>query len=427
MDPPMKAQIPHCLSILRHSFFFFLMLPLFGQTNEEVFREYQFNFNLPGARANGMGGAFIGLADDATSSFTNPAGLAYLMETAVTLDWRNQHINGSTGNISGFFNTSFDVDPRSLDQAAFFSFNTNYHGWYFGLFRHQFANERQTRHFGSRSLSGGVERTEQREIQLDLEGINYGLGVGRRFGDFKLGLAINHLVFEASSSYKRTTFTRSTPLQAVAYTSGIDNTDREWGYTLGVLHEIGTRFSWGAVLRANPTFNLKEDILEEVNGQPVFVSDDTDVPFVVPDVLGAGLRYKPRPDMSLLFDFQRVFYSQIYRKGFVIVESVTENDHSLYNIDDTDEFHAGFEWLIPTWSTVWVARAGYYHNPLHALTYQGSDPATIDRFSQIGLTNENHYTFGGGWVYRNTFEIDISANFWENGREIAASFIWRKK
>lgn len=37
-----------------------------------------FRFNNPGARANAMGGAFIGLADDATAAFTNPAGLVVL-------------------------------------------------------------------------------------------------------------------------------------------------------------------------------------------------------------------------------------------------------------------------------------------------------------------------------------------------------------
>jgi hypothetical protein len=37
-----------------------------------------FRFNNPGARANAMGGAFIGLADDATAAYTNPAGLTIL-------------------------------------------------------------------------------------------------------------------------------------------------------------------------------------------------------------------------------------------------------------------------------------------------------------------------------------------------------------
>src|SRR5687767_15117466 len=53
--------------------------PAQALTDEEVFRSFRFNTPPPGARALGMGGAFIGLADDATATFTNPAGLGYLM------------------------------------------------------------------------------------------------------------------------------------------------------------------------------------------------------------------------------------------------------------------------------------------------------------------------------------------------------------
>lgn len=423
----MILSLKNCLCVSRHILWIFFATLAYSQTNEEVFREYQFNFNLPGARANGMGGAFIGLADDATSSFTNPAGLAFLTETAVTLDWRNQHKKGQQGNISGYFNTSFDVDPQDIDSAAFFSVNFNMKGWYFALFQHQYMNERQSRRFQSRSLSDGIQQIEVRDVNLDLEGTALGLGIARRFGSYKVGLTLNHLTFDAATNYQRTTFTFNIPLETVAYQSNIDSRDREWGYTLGVLGEIGTGFSWGAVLRANPVFDLQEAVLEEIDGQPILVDDDVSVPFVVPDVFGVGLRYKPRQDLSLLLDYQRVFYSQIIKDGFVIVESVTENDKDNYAMEDTDEIHVGAEWLIPGQNSVWVVRSGYYHNPLHTVTYEGNDLATTDRFAQVGLQNENHVTVGGGWVYRNRFEIDVSANFWENGREVTASFIWRKK
>lgn len=39
----------------------------------------------PGARANGMGGAFAAVADDATATYYNPAGLAFLEEREFTL------------------------------------------------------------------------------------------------------------------------------------------------------------------------------------------------------------------------------------------------------------------------------------------------------------------------------------------------------
>jgi long-chain fatty acid transport protein len=49
-----------------------------GLTNSETFSGFQFNFNNPGARSLGMGGAFVAVADDATAVIANPAGLVIL-------------------------------------------------------------------------------------------------------------------------------------------------------------------------------------------------------------------------------------------------------------------------------------------------------------------------------------------------------------
>ena len=42
--------------------------PAGAVTDEEVFRNFRFNFVNPGGRAVAMGGAFVGIADDATAS-----------------------------------------------------------------------------------------------------------------------------------------------------------------------------------------------------------------------------------------------------------------------------------------------------------------------------------------------------------------------
>lgn len=47
-----------------------------------------FNFNPPGARSTAMGGAFVGLADDATAAATNPAGLTILLYPEVSFEFK---------------------------------------------------------------------------------------------------------------------------------------------------------------------------------------------------------------------------------------------------------------------------------------------------------------------------------------------------
>ena len=62
-------------------------VPARGQGSEDV-NAGQFDFSLPGARSLAMGGAFIALADDATSAYSNPAGLIQLGRPEVSLEYR---------------------------------------------------------------------------------------------------------------------------------------------------------------------------------------------------------------------------------------------------------------------------------------------------------------------------------------------------
>lgn len=59
-----------------------------AQTNDEINAGLQFSFAPPGARSRGMGGAFIGLADDATAAYSNPAGLLWLRKPEVAVEAR---------------------------------------------------------------------------------------------------------------------------------------------------------------------------------------------------------------------------------------------------------------------------------------------------------------------------------------------------
>lgn len=61
-------------------------------TDIEALSGLQFNFGNPGARSLGMGGAFIGLADDASAAESNPAGLTILRKTEASLELRRTTI-----------------------------------------------------------------------------------------------------------------------------------------------------------------------------------------------------------------------------------------------------------------------------------------------------------------------------------------------
>ncbi|HEX7830284.1 MAG TPA: hypothetical protein VF787_11540, partial [Thermoanaerobaculia bacterium] len=68
----------------------FLAVPLFAQNVDiEALSGLQFNFGNPGARSLGMGGAFLGLADDASAAEANPAGLTILRKAEFSIEARN--------------------------------------------------------------------------------------------------------------------------------------------------------------------------------------------------------------------------------------------------------------------------------------------------------------------------------------------------
>src|SRR5678815_1518159 len=58
-------------------------------TDSDVNSVIPFNLANPGARSLGMGGAFLGLSDDSTAAYTNPAGLTQLSETEISIEGRH--------------------------------------------------------------------------------------------------------------------------------------------------------------------------------------------------------------------------------------------------------------------------------------------------------------------------------------------------
>ncbi|MCB1049624.1 MAG: hypothetical protein H6510_04395 [Acidobacteria bacterium] len=399
---------------------------LWAQTNEELFREYQFNFSLPGARANAMGGAFIGLADDATSSFANPAGLAFLRDAAISLEYRDRTIDTRTGSISGPTNFAFEQLQQEIQEISFLSFNARWHEWYFGVFYYRFLNERQQRDFVSRTLIDGIETVSAINVDLGLTGTNQGIGIARRVRNFKFGLSINQATLDVATSFTKEQVQIHPEFLEKFTTSRIDERDHQLAYTLGLQHGPSEWFSWGLVARINPNFNLLEHVEDVSSGQTIRVAD-FDIPFVVPDVYGAGIRVKPRNDLSVLLDWQYVRYQQIIKNGFTIVESPESDRSAFYTVDDIQEFHLGAEWLIPQGNHVWAVRGGYYRNPTHFVEYIGQDPVQSALFSRRESPDENHVTMGLGWGFKNQFNLDLSANFWGGGQEFTASIIWRKK
>src|SRR5437868_11669714 len=89
-----------------------IALPLAAQnTDIESLSGLQFNFGNPGARSLGMGGAFLGLADDASAAEANQAGLTILRKPEISIEIRSyveQKIFSTTGEFQNITRTAFN-------------------------------------------------------------------------------------------------------------------------------------------------------------------------------------------------------------------------------------------------------------------------------------------------------------------------------
>src|ERR1043165_7697093 len=106
---------------MRKTFFLLALtaaLPVFAQnTDIESLSGLQFNFGNPGARSLGMGGAFLGLADDASAAEAHPAGLTILRKPEVSVELRNS-VEQQTFTTSGEYPNLVRTDFNHYSQRA---------------------------------------------------------------------------------------------------------------------------------------------------------------------------------------------------------------------------------------------------------------------------------------------------------------------
>ncbi len=373
-----------------------------------------------------MGSTFIALADDASATYANPAGLAFLRDPAITIEYSYTTKKEITGVVSGNINFGYTQEPVIDRDLSFFSLNYRFKEWYLALFGHNFLEEKQARSFTARSLSNGLEEIATLNVALGLNGKTYGFGLARRIGSWKAGMTIglSNLAIDSRSQQQKLIILPQ--FSSETFTTEIHGREQALTWSAGLLWHASDQWSMGMVYRENPSFALHESIAAVTAGQPISSSTE-DVNFVVPDTHGAGISYKPCPGLHFLLDWQHIQYTQIIEDGFTIVENIGIDQKAYYTTDDVDELHFGVEYLKPLNHAVLAFRTGYYRNPNHFIQYEGADSIQQSLFSRKRGDEESHITIGIGWSRKNQIEVDLAVDFWGDDLTVLASLLWRKK
>ena len=406
-----------------------------AQTNERIYEELGFRMVTPGARAIGMGKTFVGLADDATAAFSNPAGLSNLLQQEFSFEFQGTRFKHerlvSPGRPAG---VQTEVFGETVLIPSFFSYALPLGRSTFSLFRNRVQNYREKFSFGGRTFV-----TEEGQILEDaafgtisVQAENYGVGYS---------FVLNRYI-SLGGSFVVTTIDVATqgrsgePSQPRNGTDTIDSGTDVTGIG-GVLIKPSSSVSIGAVYYAGSRYNLETTFFGDFLSDPNNLTRDRNltgetspVEYVVPGRWAVGGSWRIADSFTILADVNRVLYSSQITDKFLIVDfMVSELTPADFSIRDVWEIHSGAEYrhYRPGWT--FAVRGGVFTDPSHQLRFtpQRDDILFADRldfrFNSLPSRTNVGATFGAGVAIKNKVQLDFAASFSRSTDELVISLV----
>jgi len=415
-----------------------------AQTNTENFSQFEFNFNNPGARATGIGGAFISIADDATAAEANPAGLTALLRPEFSFELKGVQLRRDVANFSHTGTAdNFSLVSREFDNAliipSFGSFVIPLGNVVGSLFRHELVNF-ETSYYTKGSYVPPAPGTAAGDgafffpvrSDLSMKVVNWGAALSYKVSrGFSLGLSGGLSQLSVASTLSRY-YLEIFDTGNLANESRIDDQGNSYFLNVGLLVRPLENLALGAIYKHRPSFELEHQLL--VRDFPTDTIISQAINFNVPSSIGIGISYRPVDVLTLSFDVSRVSYSDM-TKEFVVVFGENAVSPSDYAVDDAFEFHAGIEYVLLLRSMGVVFRGGFYNEADSRIAFTG-DPASpgdpdraFVRRTQAALfqtgDSDLHYTVGVGLLISNAFQLDLAGNLSSGSDEVVGSFVVR--
>ena len=373
----------------------------------------QFDFLSPGARSLALGSAFVGLADDATAAWVNPAGLLEISRPEISVEGRYRghdqpFLTGGrlSGQVTGIlqdtvsgpeFGNIHDAGTR----LTFAAFVYPWKGFRVAAYRHE--PIRVNQEFSSRGVfqARGFETrdtafTGQRTLEVGSYGVsvahayrNVWLGAGLSVNRFSLGFEFDRFLHESL----RGLYGAPDPNQSVFHYSQTGDSSA-LGTVLGILVPVSNAVKVGASYRRMSSVEFSS-----FSGGLLGTQERSTADFNVPDVVAAGLSARIGEAFLITTEYKHVFHSQL-RSDYVEVivnQGETKDRASRFTINDANEVHVGAQYLLPI-RTRPALRAGAWFDPDHSVHYAPTAANDLlDELVAASLSSGRdlwHYTFG---------------------------------
>jgi len=445
--------------------------PARAVTDEEVFRDFRFNFINPGARSLGLGGAFISIADDATAAQANPAGMANLTSPQLFMELRYSVPDTTTTEVSFRFPFSptdgYDVeaetDPDSTLTPSFLSYVMPFKGerLYLGFSRQE-ALESRNRTFNLYEVEqAGASDRRVSEGDIDASLVNWNVSLGWRVVDnLRLGATVSYGRLDMTSHVVNTytdptgTIIGDPALAGVPfemYRTTTDGADSDITFAVGLLWQVIPRVRIGASFHDGGRYKVDQTLVAhfidpalvpgQIASQVFFNETNTllapgggtatlPLTFNVPKVYGIGVSWLPINPMTLSLDAERVTYSDLM-EGFnsrlnLLTVFFTSDEEAAFTIEDATNLLFGGEYRFGEQTRVSL-RAGWHQDHSSRLQSDfapgGIGLASNENFP--GRGNVDHYSAGVGITFKNQLMLDLAVDWSSLGTEAVSSLTYR--
>ncbi len=427
--------------------------PALAQTSLQI--PLQFDFLNSGAKSLALAGSFVGLADDASAAFANPAGLTQLARTEVSMELRGFRRESTVlerGRLSGGI-TNQGVDtvagPRFANSAASHlgpgflsvvyvpgraaisadSTELPQRSWALAAYRHEFVRVDQ------RFLSQGVFQRDPTELTSrrdePQEGVRqvsmtaYGVSAAWRLrSDLSVGAGVTLYEFDLESVFRR--FLPADGFFGPPNFAMETGRATQSGHGVGLAPNVGVLWTRGptrvgALYRHGASFDITT-----VAGTEQARSGQ----FRVPHRLALGASRQIRPSVLVAAEVTRIAYRRL-RESFVTDQARFSGREASFTIDSGTEVHGGLQIARP-WRFRPRFRAGAWFDPDHSVRFTPSEMSEtpLDRLFDERLaaalssgTREVHGTAGVGLTLTPRLDLHAGIDISSTGRVFSTSVI----
>jgi long-chain fatty acid transport protein len=406
-----------------------------AQTNDEIFPTLQWNFSTPGARANGMGRSFIGIADDASAAVTNPAGLMSLTRPQVYAEFKTTRLKVDRLAAANSLTTlQPTANTTTVNALSFLSVSAPINSKLaVGFSVHRFLDYHETFSLATRLVPNDPANQAFFPVtgQADFTGTAFGGSVAYQVTEgLRIGLTVAGNRLGADSEATRNDFRADlTASNIIVNQTSIHDTQNAVSATIGALYKVNEMVSLGFSYEKSPHFNTTENLQRNPGFSTTPQSNQTlvatpgfpkDVQMNVPDHFGFGAAIRPNSKLLIAADAVRTNYASLSETTTIVFSTDTAKPTD-YVTPDVTEFHVGAEYNVFDLSgNPLFVRAGVFTNPDHLVTYKGAPPipTEVAKYNLLPRTDETRGTIGVGFVVGPRAQIDAAYVF---GKEFVLS------